>query len=447
MTPENDYLEILDGLIAKARTAGADGADAIILKGTSLSVTQRLGQREHLERSESADLGLRVLVGKRQAIVSSSDLSQDAVDELVERALSMARAVPEDPYCGLAEPGMLATRFPDLDLFDAKEPGEEELAERAAKAEDAARSVAGITNSEGAEAGWSRTTVALAASNGFAQTYSVSSNHLFASVLAGQGTEMERDYDFDSAIHSGDLRPPEEIGREAGERTVRRLNPRKGQTTQVPVIFEPRVSRSLLGHLAGAINGPSVAKGTTFLKDKLGKRIFPQSVTLIDDPHRRRGLKSKPFDGEGLAAEKRAIIENGELKTWIMDLASARQLGMQSTGHARRGVSSPPSPGASNLFMEPGDISPEDMISGIKSGFYVTELIGFGVNSVTGDYSRGAGGLWIEDGEIAYSVSGVTIAGNLNDIFMNLTAADDLEFRFGTDAPTLMIEGLTVAGK
>ena len=439
-------LGLLADLIKSAVRAGADAADAVSIEGVSLSLAQRLGEPENVDRAESADVGLRAFIGKRQAIVSSSDTSAEALDELVARAVAMARAVPEDPHCGLADSGLLASRFPDLDICERDEPTPDALAGRAGRAEDAALAVAGVTNSEGAEATWAATTVAMAASNGFAGTYSRSRHGLSVSVLAGEGTAMERDYDYASAVFSGDLERSEEIGRRAGMKAVARLNPRKIASSKVPVVYDPRVSRSLLGHLAGAINGSSVARGTTFLKDKLGQRVFPDAITIVDDPLRPRGLRSRPFDAEGLAFGSRNVVEGGRLTTWIMDLRSARQLGMESTGHASRGTSSPPSPSASNLYMEPGPSSPEDLIAGIGSGFYVTELIGFGVNGLTGDYSRGACGQWIEDGELAYPVSEVTVAGNLAHMFANVTAARDLEFRYGTDAPTVRVDGMTVAG-
>lgn len=439
-------LGLLADLIDRAARAGADAADAVLVEGVSLSLSQRLGEPESVDRAETADVGLRAFIGKRQAIVSSSDTSAEALDELAARAVAMARAVPEDPHCGLADAHLLASQFPDLDICERDEPTPDALAEMAGRAEDAARAVAGVTNSEGAEASWGLTTVAMAASNGFSGTYSRSRHGLSVSVLAGEGTAMERDYDSASAVFSGDLDPPEEVGRRAGEKAVARLNPRKIASAKVPVIYDPRVSRSLLGHLAGAINGSAVARGTTFLKDKLGHRIFADAITIVDDPLRPRGLRSRPFDAEGLAAGRRNIIEGGVLTTWIMDLRSARQLGMESTGHASRGTSSPPSPSASNLYMEPGPSSPEDIIADIGSGFYITELIGFGVDGITGDYSRGACGQWIEDGELAYPVSEVTVAGNLADMFANMTAARDLEFRYGTDAPTVRVDGMTVAG-
>ena len=440
-------LYLLENVLGRARAAGADAADAVFVRGTSLSLSQRLGEPEHLDRAEGADLGLRVFVGKRQAIVSSADTAAPALSELVERAVAMARTVPEDPYCGLAEPALLAREVPDLDICETGEPTAATLIGWAAAAEDAARAVPGVTNSEGAEANWGRSEVALAATNGFSRNYAGSRYSLSVSVVAGEGTGMERDYDFTGAVHAGDLRRPEEVGRSAGEKAVRRLNPRRVATAKVPVVFDPRVSRGLLGHLASAIAGPAVARGTTFLKDKLGKRLFPEAITVVDDPLRRRGLRSKPFDGEGVATRRRNIIEKGVLTTWILDLRSARQLGLKTTGHASRGTSSPPSPSTTNLYLEPGRSTPAQLMADIESGFYVTELIGFGINGVTGDYSRGAGGFWIDKGEIAYPVSGLTIAGNLVDMFATLSADDDLVFRYGTDAPTLRVEGMTVAGE
>jgi PmbA protein len=441
-----DPLDLLHDLIAKAKKAGADTADALYVESVAISHAQRLGEIEKLERSESQDMGLRVLIGRRQAVVSSTDHSAGVLDGLVERAVAMARSVPEDPHCGLAAPDMLARDIPALEIFDAEEPAAEVLIEQARAAEDAARAVAGVTNSEGAEASWGRSRVALAASNGFAGGYQTSRHGFAVSVLAGEGLEMERDYDYSSAVFGADLAPPEEVGRNAGEKAVRRLGARKVKSTKVPIVYDPRVSGGLLRHLAGAINGSAIARGTSFLKDRMGEAIFPDNVTVIDDPHRARGLRSKPFDGEGVANTSRAVIDGGRLTTWLLDLRSARQLGLETTGHASRGTSAPPSPSATNLYMEPGAASRDELIAAIDDGFYVTELIGFGVNGVTGDYSRGAAGFWIENGELAYPVNEVTIAGNLKDMFRDLTAADDLEFRYGVDAPTLRIDGLTLAG-
>jgi PmbA protein len=446
MPQQTDALNLLADVIARARRAGADAADAVLVEGASMAHSQRLGKTEKLERSESYDLGLRVLFGKRQAIVSSNDRSAVALGELVERAVTMARAVPEDPFCGIADPGQIARGWPDLDTCDPEEPTPEALIARARAAEEAALAVAGVTNSEGAEASWSRAAVALAASNGFAGTYGDSGHSVSAAVLAGSGTGMERDYDYSSAVYAADLQDPAAIGKSAGERAVRRLGARKVATAKVPIVFDPRVSRSLVGHLIGAIVGPAIARGTSFLKDKLGERIFPQAITIIDDPHRRRGLRSKPFDGEGIANRRRAIVENGVLTTWLLDLRSARQLGLVTTGHASRGTSSPPSPSPTNLWLEPGAVTAQQLIGDIDKGFYVNELMGMGVNGVTGDYSRGAAGFWIENGKLAYPVSEVTIAGNLKSMFQELTAASDLEFKTGNDAPTLRVDGMMLAG-
>ncbi|KIL97638.1 TldE protein part of TldE/TldD proteolytic complex [Paramagnetospirillum magnetotacticum MS-1] len=441
-------LDLLSDLVADARKAGAEAADAVLIDSASLSVGMRLGALERLERAESGDVGLRVLIGKRQAFVSSSDRSKAALAQLVERAVAMARAIPEDPFCGLADPAELATAFPDLDVCDPQEPDAETLIGMVRSAEDAARSVSGVTNSEGAEAGWGRSGVAIVASNGFSHAYSVTSSSLSVSVLAGTNDQgMERDYDYSSAVFLADLRAAEEIGHEAGRRAVRRLGARKVPTKQVPVIFDPRVARGLVSSLAGAINGAGVARGTSFLKDKLGQVIFPRGIRIMDDPHRRRGLRSRPCDGEGIATQPRAIVEDGVLTTWLLDLRSARQLGMRSTGHASRGTSSPPSPSASNFYMEAGHVTPAEMIHDISEGFYITDLSGQGVNGVTGDYSRGASGFWIKGGELAFAVNEVTVAGNLKDMFLNITPANDLTLRHGIDSPTLRIDGLMVAGR
>src|SRR5712692_5122137 len=439
-------IDLLQDLVARAKKAGAGAADAVLVEGVSLSHARRLGKTEKLERSEGQDLGLRVLVGKRQAMVSSSDRSPKMLAELVERTLAMARAVPEDPFCGLAEPGEIARDWPSLDMLDPAEPSAEALIERARAAEEAALAVEGITNSEGAEAGWGRSRIALAASNGFAGFYAGSSHGVSVSVIGGSGTQMERDYDFASAVYAADLRDPAEIGKSAGERAVKRLGARKMPTGRVPVVFDPRVARGFISHLLGAISGPSIARGTSFLREKLGQRIFPEAITITEDPHRQRGQRSKPFDGEGIANRRRAIIDKGVLTTWLLDLRSARQLGLETTGHASRGTASPPSPSATNVWIAPGALSPKELIADIASGFYVTEMMGMGVNGVTGDYSRGAAGFWIDKGEIAFPVSEMTVAGNLKDIFARLVAADDLEFKAGADAPTLRVDDLTVAG-
>lgn len=358
----------------------------------------------------------------------------------------MARLAPEDRFACLAPADRLASAWPDLDLEDTQEPSAEVLIERARGVEGAAMAVPGITNSEGGGASFGRSEIALATSEGFFGRYAGTSHGLGVAVVAGEGTAMERDYDYTGAVHAGDLRDPAAVGREAGTRAVRRLGARKVETCRVPVVYDPRVASSLLRHLLGAISGPAVARGTSFLKDKLGQRIFPAGIAIIDDPHRRRGLRSKPFDGEGIANQRRAVIEDGVLTTWLLDLASARQLKLRSTGHASRGTSSPPAPAPNNLWLEPGPVTAKELIGDIASGFYVTELMGMGVNGVTGDYSRGAAGFWIEGGEITYPVSEVTVAGNLKEMFQHLIAANDLEFKTGIDAPTLRIDGMTVAG-
>jgi PmbA protein len=446
MDSQTDPLDLLTDLIARAKKAGAEAADAVYVHGVSLSHGQRLGNLERLERSEGQDLGLRVLIGKRQAIVSSTDHGPKALAELVERAVAMAKNVPEDPYCGLAEPGQLAKKIPTLEICDTAEPAPETLIEHAKACEEAALAVKGVTNSEGAEAGWSLSRIALAASNGFAAGYSGSRHSVGVAVLAGEGLGMERDYDFSSTVFGADLKDPAALGRRAGEKAVKRLGARKAKTGKVPIVYDPRVAGGLIGHLAGAISGPAIARGTSFLKDKLGQPVFAKGIVVVDDPHRPRGLRSKPFDGEGVANKRRNIIENGRLTTWVLSLSSARQLDLETTGHASRGTSGPPGPSVTNLYMEPGPLSPEELMADIKSGFYVTEMMGMGVNGVTGDYSRGAAGFWIENGQLAYPVSEVTVAGNLKDMFANLTPASDLEFRYGTDAPTIRIEGMTVAG-
>ncbi len=446
MPQPRDPQRILETLLSAARAEGADAADALLVENVSASVSYRLGKLEDIERSESADLGLRVFVGNRVAFVSSGDFSDDAIKALPARALAMARLAPEDKFAGLAPLDLLARTVPVLDLEDPNEPAAEILVARARDAEQAGLDVKGVTNSEGGGASFSRAAVALATSGGFFGRYAGTSHSIGVAVLAGEGTGMERDYDHASARHAGDLESAAAIGRSAGEKAVKRLNPRKVKSQNVPVIFDPRESGGLVGHLAGAISGSSVARGTSFLKDRMGTAIFAPHVTIIDDPHRPRGLRSKPFDGEGVANKRRALIDKGMLTTWLLDCASAKQLGLTTTGHAARGTGGPPMPSATNLYMEAGTLSAKELIADIKQGFYVTELMGMGVNGVTGDYSRGAAGFWIENGEIAFPVSEVTIAGNLKDMFLNLTPASDLEFRYGTNAPTCRIEGMTIAG-
>jgi PmbA protein len=441
-----DPSALLEDLFSRARRAGATDADGVFAVGRSQSVSQRLGAPEAVERSESGDLQLRVFVGKRSAAVSSSDFSGDTLSDMVERVMAMAKVAPEDPYAGLADAEQVGGTGVEIEMFDPTEPSAETLVERARIAEDAARAVPGVTNSEGAEAGWGVSEVTVAATNGFSGTYRRSSFSIVASVLAGEGQKMERDYEYTAKVFDGDLADPAEVGRTAGERAVKRLNPRKAKTASLPVIFEPRASRSILGHLSGAINGASIARGTSFLKDDMGKTLFGPAIRIFDDPHRTRGFRSRPFDSEGVATHKRAVIDGGALTTWILDCATARQLGMETTGHAARMGGGGMSPSASNLFLEAGDLSPEELIRETGTGLYITEMMGSSVSLITGDYSRGAAGFWIENGELTYPVSEVTIAGHLREIFKSMTPANDLTFKYGTDAPTVRIEGLTIAG-
>src|SRR6266702_4398697 len=374
-------------LVEAAKRAGADAADAVAVRGVSQGVEVRDGRVEESERSEGDDVGLRVLVGQRQAVVSTNDVSGDGI------------------------------------------------------------AVKGVTRSGGASASSGIGGMVLVTSTGFHGSYLRSSQGISMTAISGEGTGMERDYDFTSAPHGSDLASPESVGRKAGERTVARSNPRKVETCKVPVVFDPRVAGSIVGHLVGAVNGASIARKTSFLKDRLGEQLFSKDIRIIDDPLRVRGLRSQTFDVEGVKVKKTAIIDEGVLTTWLLDSATARELGMVTTGHAHRGVSSAPSPGAYNLHLEPGSATPAELMSDIKQGFYITDLIGSGVNGVTGDYSRGASGFWIENGEITYAVSEVTIAGHLLQIFKSLVAANDLEFRYGVNAPTVRIEGLTVGGR
>ena len=438
-------LDLLADLIARAKAAGADSADAILLSGTSLSVERRLGRTEKLEQSEARDLGLRVFVGRRSAVVSSSAADPAGFAALAERAVAMARVVPEDPYGGLAEQAS-PPEPAALDLDDPAAPDAAALLARASAAEEAALAVSGVTNSEGAEATYRRSDVALVTSAGFAGQYSRTSHGVTAVALAGAGVDMQRDYDFASAVHLSDLEDAAGIGHTAGTRAVARMNPRRARTARLPVVYDPRVAGSLLNHLTAAINGATIARGTSFLKDMLGQAVFAAGIQVHDDPRRPRGLRSKPFDAEGVPTAARAVVQGGVLTTWLLDSRSARQLGLRSTGHAVRGTGGPPSPSPTNLFMAPGTLSPTALMADIREGLYVTELIGMGVNGITGDYSRGAAGFMIRDGVLAEPVAEITIAGSLPAMFRELVAADDLVLRRGTDAPTVRIEGMTLAG-
>ena len=433
-------------LVAAARRAGADACDAVYGCDASSSVSVRLGALEDVERSESEHVSLRVFVGRRSASISSSDMAQATLAGLVDRAVAMAREAPEDAYAGLApEQRLLRDALPQLDIADDADPEPVKLRERALEAEDAARNVAGVTNSEGAGAGHGRSQMALVTSHGFAGAYAGTSHSTWASVLAGSGGAMQRDYASHNVRWLDDLDAPGAIGTQAGDRAVARLNPRRLESGPIPIIFDPRVGSSLVGHLIGAIVGPAITRRSSFLLDRLGGRIFPEAISIYDDPRRPRGLRSRPFDGEGLPTAPRTLIDGGVLTGWLLDSASARQLGLEPTGHAMRGGGSPGA-SATNVHLAPGDASPADLMRDIKRGLYVTELIGQGVNGVTGDYSRGAAGFLIEDGGLTVPVSEITIAGNLKDMFANLVAASDLAFRYSVNTPTLRVDGMTLAG-
>lgn len=448
MLTESQACERVHDIVDRARAAGADASDAVFAADRSLSVSVRMGALEDVERSESEELGLRVFVGRRSASVSTSDLSSESLDALVERAIAMAREAPEDKWAGLAPQERLMHGSPPLlDLDDGANDAPETLRARALAAEDAARAVEGVTNSEGGSASASRSVMAIATSHGFTGAYAQTGHGISASVLAGSGGAMERDHAHHSARHAAMLEAPEAIGRLAGERAVARLDPAKVPSGAMPVVFDRRVSAGLIGHLLGAIGGSSITRKTSFLLDCLGQQIFAKGVTICDDPHRPRGLRSRPFDGEGLPVLPIKLVDQGMLETWLLDSASARQLGLEPTGHASRGIGGAPGVAPSNLYMQPGSIPPETLVGEIDRGILVTELIGQGVNGVTGDYSRGAAGFLIEKGEITRAVSEITIAGNLKDMFLALTPANDLEFRYGINAPTLRIDGMTIAGE
>jgi PmbA protein len=443
---QSALVSLAERLVTAARKAGADAADAVAMRSVSQSVDVRDGAVEESQRAEGNDMGLRVLVGRKQAVVSTNDVKGESVDALAERAVAMARVAPEDRFAGLADPAQLARQFPDLDLVDKTLPDVSALETAARRAEEAGRAVKGVSKSGGASASAGIGGMVLLTSHGFSGAYLGSRHSISMQAIAGEGTGMETDYEFSSALHASDLDAPERIGRSAGERAVARLNPRKMSTRKVPIVFDARVSGSLVGYLASAINGSSIARKTSFLKDKLGERLFSSGINIVDDPLRKRGLRSRPFDAEGVACQRMSLVADGVLKTWLLDCATARELDLATTGHAQRSASSTPSPGASNLYLEPGAVTPDALMADIEEGFFVTDMIGSGANMVTGDYSRGASGFWIEKGERTYPVSEVTIAGHLLEMFRTLRPANDLQFRYGTNAPTVRVEGLTVAG-
>jgi PmbA protein len=434
-------------LVEAARRAGADAADALYVGDASTGVQVRLGALEDVGRSEGEEIGLRLFVGRRSASVSSSDLSADALAALVERAAAMAREAPEDPDAGLAPADRLYRGgAPELEADDGADPAPTELRDRALAMEEAARAMPGITNSEGAGVSAGRSVIALATSHGFVRGYASSAYSAGVSVLGGEGAGMQRDSASHSVRHYADLDPAEKLGALAAERTLARLRPGKLRSGAMPVLFDPRVGGSLVGHLLAAMNGMAVARKTSFLVGREEEELFADDLVIVDDPHRRRGLRSKPFDGEGVATRPRRLVEGGRLTGWLLNSAAARQLGLETSGHATRGIGGAPGVGATNVHLEPGAMTPAALMADVAHGLYVTELIGQGVNPVTGDYSRGASGFLIEHGELGAPVAEITIAGNLVDMFRRLSVANDLEHRRSVNVPTLRVDGLTVAG-
>ena len=439
---------LLQDVVQAALKAGADAAEAVFAERQSLSINVRLGALEEVEREEARDLGLRVFIGQKQASVSGSDMSGEARAKLVERAVAMARLAPEDPYAGLAPRDRLARGpWPDLDLVDPHEPSAEELEAQARAVEDAARAVKGITNSEGGAAGWSSSSWRLVTSGGFSGPHSATGFSISASVIAEDGEGMERGWEGRSTRWLQDLPTPEAIGADAGRRAVGRLGARKIGSTTAPVIFENRLAASLISPLIGAAAGPSVARGVSFLKTKLGEQVFAEGVNIVDEPHRRRGLGSSPFDDEGVANREMALIEDGVLTTWLLNTSSARQLGMQTTGHASRGLAGPPGVSPCNLTLQPGERDLKGLMQDAGSGLVVTMMFGPSLNANTGDWSIGVSGYWFEGGEEAYPVTEITVAGNLVDVYKRLIPGADLEYRGATNAPSLLIPDLAIAGR
>jgi len=437
-------LATAERLIGRARAAGADQADALVVRSRSRSASVRNGKVENTQSAESDDFSLRVFVGQKVATVHAGQGTDEAA--LAERAVAMARVSPEDPHACLADAGMLAKSWPDLDLYDPTEPSAESMIEAAKAAEAAALSVPGVASSIGAGAGTGLFGMVLATSHGFSGAFERSGFSRSVSVIAGEGVKMERDYDFDSRVFFADLDSAETIGRSAGQRAAARVNPRKVKTgSNVTVVFDPRASRGLIGHLVSAINGASVARKTSFLKDMMGKKVAIDGLTLVDNPFVRRGPGSRPFDGEGVSVGPLTMVEDGILQQWYLTTAVARELGLTSNGRASRGGGV--SPSSTNVIINPGPQTPEDLIASVGNGFYVTELIGQGVNGVTGEYSRGASGFWIENGKLTFAVSEVTIASNLKDMFKRMTLANDIDAKYSIAAPTIAIEGMTLAGE
>lgn len=442
--------DLTAALLDAARRAGADNADAMAVQGTSVTIDMRGGMLEQAERAEGIDLGLRVMVGQRQANVSASDINPSTLTTMAERAVAMAREAPVDPYIGLADPAQLARDW-DIDalqMYDpTPEPDAQVLQDDAARAEAAALAVAGVSKVDSASAAYGLRHVHLAASNGFSAGYSRSDRAISCVAITGTGTGMERDYDGDMRIYQSDLRSPEDVGRTAAERAIARIGARRPKTGTYPVLFDERISSSLIGHLLAAVSGSAIARGSSWLLDALGQPVLPDHLSLIEDPLRPRVTASRPFDAEGLPTQRRAIVENGILTGWTLDLATARKLGMQSTGNAARGTSAPPSPSNWNVGLTQGSATRDDLIRDMGTGLLVTSMIGATINPNNGDYSRGASGLWIENGQIAYPMNECTIAGNLRDMLRRIIPANDARLHLSRVVPSLLIEGMTLAGE
>lgn len=438
--------DIITKALSSAKQAGADGADVSFIKGGGQDVQVRLGKVESAERAEDYQMGMRVFVGHRSATISSGQLDAENINQLAERAVAMAKHAPENPYARLATAEEQAKSIPKIDLYDDTDFSTEELTEIALACEEAALSQSGISNSDGASASAGTSEVVIGTSTGFNAAYKRSNFSFSAVVLAEKDGQMERDYDYSSAVYAEDLKQPETVGQSAARRTLARLGGRKPQTGTFPVIFDKRVSRSLAGHVASAINGASIARGTSFLKEKMGEQIISDAISLLDNPLLPRGQGSRLFDGETLPVKERYLVKNGVLQGWLLDLATAAQLGLEPTGNAIRSLSGPPSPSVSNFIMEASDTSLDEFLADIEQGFYITELMGSSVSLTTGDYSRGASGFWIENGNVTWPATEATIAGNLKDIFMNMQPANDLELTQSIAAPSVFIKQMMVAG-
>jgi PmbA protein len=442
--------KLTEALLAAAERAGAEAADAIAVAGDSLSIEVRGGRLEHAERAEGIDIGLRVLIGHRQACVSASDTRAETIAAMAERAVAMAREAPEDRWCGLADPAELARDWDlaRLELADpAPAPAAAELERDAREAEAAALAVPGIARIDAAGAAYQATRLHLAASNGFAGGYARTMRATHAVAITGEGLGMERDWCSESRVFAADLPDPAEIGRIAGERALARAGARRPKTGAYPVLFDERIAAGLIGHMVQAINGTAIARGSSWLKDALGEAVLPAGIDLVEDPARPRVSGSRPFDAEGLPVRRRALVEDGVLQGWILDLATARQLGRESTGNATRGTSAPPSPSAGNLALTQGPESREALIGAMGTGLLVTSMMGASVNPTTGDYSRGASGFWVENGAIARPVNECTIAGNLRDVLRTIRPANDARPHLSRVVPSLLVEGLTIAGE